>query len=230
MGMTLFYGRTKNDINLILGGNIMTVVGILGTVHGDEENRKKLGYPLELMKKAILDFKPDVICGEVRPEDWQKYCGDKSYSGYLGPFEYRFLILPLCKENNISFEPVDWFEDDLVNYQFDIIEDKEKEEYEKKQIKLFEELLEKGKQSPLPFNSFEFDRFVEGKHKYDESMGPIEYLVTWEARNYLMVRRIKAVIEKYKDKRILCTVGAEHNYFYHKELKKLDLELVYPLK
>jgi len=26
------------------------------------------------MEELIEEFKPDIICGEVRPEDWEKYC------------------------------------------------------------------------------------------------------------------------------------------------------------
>lgn len=209
----------------------MAVIGILGTIHGDDENRKKMGYPIEVMKEAILNFKPDVICGEVRPEDWEKYCTDNSYEGYLGPYEYRNLIIPLCRENNIVFEPVDWFEMDLVKYEFDSMPgDKEKEAYIKKIQEMYGEIFETAKKSTIPFNSFEFNELVIKKHAYQEEMEPIDNTVNWIARNYIMIARINNAAEKHGDKRILCTVGAEHVYFYHRELVKKGYDVIFPLK
>lgn len=42
--------------------------------------------------------------------------------------------------------------------------------------------------------------------------------------------RIRQTIENNRDKGILCTVGAEHNYFYYEELIKLGYDVVYPIK
>lgn len=74
------------------------------------------------MEGIIEQFEPDIICGEVRPEDWEKYCKNIKYEGYLGPNEYRSLIIPLCEKKGIKFIPVDWFEDDMVNnLSFEVI-------------------------------------------------------------------------------------------------------------
>lgn len=209
----------------------MTTIGILGAIHNDLEYRIKNGYPIEVMKKAIEDFKPDVICGEVRPEDWEEYCKDKNYDGYLGPFEYRHLIIPMCEKEGIEFVPVDWFERDLVKFQLDAgISEEEMKAYEEKVLKMYEEIFRVARESEIPFNSFEFDRLVKEKHEQELENEPIDYAVNWVARNHIMVARIRMAVEKYKGKRILCTVGAEHNYFYYEELKKLEYDVVYPLK
>ncbi len=59
---------------------MMPILGILGTIH-DDEMRKKFNYSLEKMEELIEKFNPDVICGEVRPEDWKKYCDNNEYEG-----------------------------------------------------------------------------------------------------------------------------------------------------
>ena len=209
----------------------MGVIGILGTIHNDLEYRKKMGYPIEIMEKAIRDFMPDVICGEVRPEDWQEYCKDKNYGGYLGPFEYRNLIIPLCEKHDMQFIPVDWFERDLINYSLDgEFSETEQKEYEEQIFKIYDEIFKVAKQSKIPFNSFEFDELIKEKHKIQNEKEPIDNIVNWITRNHIMIARIKNAIENNKEKRILCTVGSEHNYFYYEELKKLGYEVVYPLK
>jgi hypothetical protein len=209
----------------------MCVIGILGTIHNDLEYRKKMGYPIEVLEEAIKDFLPDVICGEVRPEDWEVYCKDKSYDGYLGPFEYRNLIIPLCEKHHIQFVPVDWFERDLINYSLDgQLSEIQQKNYEKEIMKIYDEIFRIAIQSKIPFNSFEFNELVKEKHKLQNEKEPIDNIVNWITRNYIMIARIKNAIENNKGKRILCTVGAEHNYFYYEELKKLGYAIVFPLK
>lgn len=209
----------------------MSLLGILGTVHGDYEKRIQLGYSAELLQKVILDFKPDIICGEVRPEDWQKYQVDKNYSGYLGPFEYRNIILPLCEKNGIVFEPVDWFEEDLFNYDFDMEIPKEQlEDVQNYLTELDNKVLEIGKASSLPYNCVEVNEHVKAKHIKTRDIIPIEDLVTWEARNHIMIARIRKVVDASVNKRILCTAGFEHAYFYCEQLMKLGYKVMFPVR
>ena len=212
------------------GVDTMSLLGILGTVHGDYEKRIQFGYSAELLQKVILDFKPDIICGEVRPEDWQKHQIDKNYAGYLGPFEYRNIILPLCEKNDIVFEPVDWFEDDLINYDFDMHISKEELEGLYNCInELNNKLFEIGKSSSLPYNSFEMNEHIKAKYIKMRDIIPIEDLVTWEARNHIMLARIRRVADVSTDKRILCTVGFEHTYFYYEQLIKCGYNVKFPV-
>lgn len=68
----------------------MTTVGILGVVH-DDELRQKYNLSLEFIKTLILDFNPDVICGEVLPSSWEHYKKDRTYRGYWGePYRVTF--------------------------------------------------------------------------------------------------------------------------------------------
>jgi hypothetical protein len=207
-----------------------TVVGILGTVHS-EELRNEYRYPLALLEKKILEFKPDIICGEVRPEDWEQYLANPDYSGYLGPSEYRECIIPLCKQHNIEFVPVDWFEWDAVNLDhFVDYSEKEQQMLEQKLTEMYETIFAKVHTGKTPFNSLEMDKYVKVKHEWLFKVNPVVQNITWIARNQLMILRIKKVIDANPGKRILCIIGAEHNYYYHENLKKLDhIDLYYPL-
>jgi hypothetical protein len=209
----------------------MAIVGILGTIHGDDSFRAQKEYTLEMMKEVIEEFNPDIICGEVRPEDWTKYCNDKNYSGYLGPEEYRGLIIPYCENEGIEFVPVDWYEEDMVDWDYmKSHSESEKEKFIKNLEIIYEKIWSIGKKSLLPMNSFELDKIIIQKQDLLNSLNPVMHNVYWIARNQLMIERIKKVIENNSSKKILCTVGAEHNYFYYNELKKLNCKLIYPLK
>lgn len=209
----------------------MSVLGILGTMHS-EEIRKEANYTLKDLKELILEFKPDIICGEVRPEDFEKYLKDKNYDGYLGPNEYKRCIIPLCEKHNIKFIPVDWFEEDIARLNY--LEDKSEEEIEDIN-RIFEsitkEYIEIGKRSKIAFNSFEFNEFIQGKQNFQQELNPKVHNIYWTARNQIMIERIKNALKENESKKVLCTVGCEHNYFYYKELKSLnDWQIIYPLK
>lgn len=149
----------------------MTTLGIIGTVHTDEL-REVFHFPLSLLEELIVEFQPDLICGEVRPTDWESYVQHRNaYKGYLGPSEYRTTIIPLCEEMGIDFHPIDWFDDSLTKLDH-------------------------------------FEAYSEEEQKSLEQQ-----------------------LSTHRDKRILCTVGFEHNYYYYEELSKINLvKLHYPLR
>jgi hypothetical protein len=213
------------------GEIIMTTVGILGTIHGEDSFREELGYTLEAMKQAIINFNPDIICGEVRPEDWDKYCYDRNYSGYLGPNEYKRMIIPYCESRGIQFKPIDWFEDDMVSMDYlRKYNETQKNEFSKKIDDMKQKMWEIGKKSKLPLNSLEFNEIAMQLQGLLYSIEPTIQNILWIARNQLMIERIKKVIKNNPDRRILCTAGAVHIYFYYNELKTLDCDLVFPIK
>jgi len=208
----------------------MSVLGILGTIHSDEM-RKEYDFSLKKMGELIEQFEPDIICGEVRPEDWEKYCNNNEYEGYLGPSEYRELIIPLCERKGIKFIPIDWYEDDMVDMDyFKGKSELEINDLEKQFESIMNVYIEVAKKSTIPFNSLAFNDVVKSKQDFQNSINPEVHNVYWTCRNQLMTYRIKKVLDANKGKRVLCTVGAEHNYFYCKELQAIDWKMIYPLK
>jgi hypothetical protein len=208
----------------------MNIVGVLGTIH-DEQMRKESGYTLERLKEIILSFKPDIICGEIRPIDWNKYIEQEVYNDYLGPNEYRKLIIPLCDEHDIHFIPIDWFTDHLVHLKYsDGMSKEEIEEAEKYFNTIFEQYMKVGMSSELPFNSSEFNDFIKAKQEYQENLNAEVHGEYWLKRNEMMLSQIKKVMMDYEEKRILCTVGCEHVYKFLEELKKSECKLEFPLK
>lgn len=208
-----------------------TVVGILGAVHTDEM-RLILGYSLDMLRDVILEFDPDVICGEVRPEDWARYQEDQTYPGYLGPSEYRGCIIPLCEEKGIEFVPVDWFEDDLTQLDYERgLTSEEIKNSDKELERLYDVIFQEAKTSSIPFNSKDCDLAVKRKMKWLEQLNPTCYNLDVVVRNQIMVERIRKAIEKHRGKPILLIAGAEHNVFYYEALKNEDsVKLVYPLR
>lgn len=209
----------------------MTTVGVLGSIHKFHKDLE-YEYSLKDLREIIIDFRPDIICGEVRIKDWMRYKKDRGYEGYLGPMEYLELIIPLCEEKEIEFIPVDWFEDDLVQ-EGDFFFNKSEKEidlYESKMSGIMKEYFLVGKQSELSFNSHEFNELVEKKQEIQRDFNPEFHNITWRIRNDLMIAKVRRTIRQNPDKRILCIVGAEHNYLYLKQLsQQKNIDLNFPI-
>ncbi|WP_226577417.1 hypothetical protein [Halobacillus litoralis] len=211
----------------------MTTVGILGMTH-DEEMQKKYRYPLSLVEKLIEEFNPDVICGEVHPKSWELYLIEGKPYGILGETqeEYPSLIFPYCEKNNISFIPVNWFEEDVFEEEpFDRYGVEKRKLLEKEHMQWQEEQLSAWNADRIPLNSFEYDEVTEKMYKWLHTVNPDVQNVVWNARHFIMLARVKNAVRKYEGKRILCIHGADHNYWYYKTLAEEDnIELVYPLR
>ncbi|MGA4718609.1 hypothetical protein ACOZ9X_01275 [Fictibacillus nanhaiensis] len=66
----------------------------------DEEMQKKYNYMLSLVEELIIEFKPDVICGEVHPLSWELYLNNGDPQGILGETQKEHRIsksnIPFC--------------------------------------------------------------------------------------------------------------------------------------
>ncbi|WP_440118998.1 hypothetical protein [Paenibacillus sp. QZ-Y1] len=211
----------------------MIVVGILGTIH-NQELREKYGSTLSIYEELIREFNPDMICGEVHPQSWSKYLKDKSEKGYWGEpaSEYWELIFPLCEERNIEFVPIDWFELDVWNNfdPFNGCSDEKRKDLEKMDGEWFSKQMNTHACGEIPFNSIEFDGITKQKYEWLEQVNPEAHNFRWVVRNQIMIQRVKNTYHSNRGKRILCIVGADHNYIFSEELMKEPIELIYPLR
>jgi len=212
----------------------MEVVGILGVVH-DEELRVQHHLTLETIERLIVDFDPDVICGEVLPSSFEKYKKEPANRGYWGepPSEYYDLIFPLCEEKKIKFVPMDWVELDVWN-DFDPLRSytgSEKEQLENEMERWWHKQLAASGKGAIPFNTEAFDHVTRLKYQWLKKLDQKAHAIRWECRHEIMLQRIINAIKDNADARILCIVGADHNHALYEGLMPLNhIQLIYPLK
>jgi len=209
-------------------------VGILGVVH-DDALRFQYDLTLEVIKELILDFDPDVICGEVLPTSFEKYKKDSDNRGYWGepPSEYYELIFPICNQQKIKFVPIDWVELDIWN-DFDPLRDYsglEKEHLEKELEIWWEKQKEAATKGEIPFNTAAFDTVTKQKYQWLKKLDQNSHCIRWECRHLIMLQRIRNAIKDNPNGKILCIVGADHNHILKEELNNLkDVQIIYPLR
>lgn len=212
----------------------MTIVGILGTIH-DPELRERYHCSLTLYQELIKEFNPEIICGEVHPQSWLKYIKDKNDKGYWGEpaSEYWDLIFPLCEEHHIPFVPIDWFELDVWNSfdPFSSYPEEKRKELEQKDNEWFAKQMSTHSIGRVPFNSNEFDEITKQKYEWLYQINPKAQNFRWVIRNQIMIQRVKNTYQSNPGKRILCIVGADHNYIFKEELnQEANLVVKYPLR
>lgn len=207
----------------------MSVIGILGTIH-DDDLRKTINYPLSLIRDVIIKFAPDIICGEVRPEDWKQYQKNKFYTGYLGPSEYRKTIIPLCEQTGITFHPTDFFKDEHIRMNhFAPFSQEEQSKLVSVLMEKYEYMFKTTEKDSIPFNSDQLNCLIEKKQEWLRQINPEVQSIIWDQRNEEMINNIRNIVNENQGKKILITVGAEHSYVFIKALKQSNNEIVFPL-
>lgn len=212
----------------------MTVLGILGVVH-DDALRQKYNLSLDFIKELIVEFDPDIICGEVLPGSWDQYKQDSNRRGYWGEpaSEYWDLIFPLCQERKIEFVPIDWVELD-VWLDFDPFHGYDEHNRQALNAELeqwFQRQLATCDAGAIPFNSVEYDTVTKQKYEWLERINPQSHVFRWVCRHLIMIQRVKNAMKQHAGKRILCIAGADHNHaLYEGLIQEKDTRLVYPLR
>lgn len=222
------YQHISQPTNVQKRGATMSVIGLLGTTH-NEGFRERYHYPLSLLRELILEFEPDIICGEVLPENWVAYQTKDAEVGYVGESEYNEVISPLVQDTGIRFEPIDWYEEDVWQDPFDLYPD-DKESLEKQLDDWDEKIRATWNRGHIPFNSPEYDRLAKEKYDWLYQLNPDVQNVQWVCRNQIMAQRVRNVIRNNPGKRTLCVVGADYNYMLRELLQSESWQLVYPVR
>ncbi len=77
---------------------VRTRIAVLGTLA--ELHQEPIKYDLKTLRRLVKDLQPDLLCAEIRPEDWQS--GDLS----TALPEYREVLVPLSRQTDIVIVPV----------------------------------------------------------------------------------------------------------------------------
>lgn len=198
---------------------------VIGTIHQRHQINKNYSYAHIL--QILNTFDPDIICVEIRPEEFR----EKLY------LKEMVLATIWGMENGKSVYPIDWWTEG--NHREERKKYMKTSEYAEKNSVL-ETLFDKSKIIPTFKRNFgeweEFSRtqdysFFNGKeyNSFKNEAYRISHEVYgdhcmngyWQTRNLNMFSRIKTAIEENQGKKIIILTGADHKYFFDRELEKL---------
>ncbi len=204
---------------------------VVGTIH--QKHRANERYSYRHILQILDTFNPDVICVEIRPEEFRK----KLY------LKEMVLAAIYGLEHGKKVYPIDWWTEG--NSREERKKYMETSEYTEKN-KLLENLTEKNtiiqafKKNYGEWEEFSTAQdysFFSGQEYNDfkSEAADISLYVYgnhcmngyWQTRNQNMFARIKKVIEENKGKRIIVLTGADHKYFFDRALENLpELDVV----
>ena len=149
-------------------------IGLFASVHSSSV-LADCGYDENRIIQLFDKFCPDIICGEVRKEDYE------NNAAYQGPGEYRRYIFEYCEKRGIKFEPCDWFDEQTIsaNHLLQAADFQNTEEFSC----IMEKYMEAGKKSIIPFNSDDYNNIVKTKQDFQKECNPEIHKIVWEKRN-----------------------------------------------
>jgi len=201
-----------------------TEVMVLGTIH--ELHKTNSNYSYNHINAILKAYQPDVICVEIRPDDFET----KPY------LKEMMLATIFGKEHNIPVFPIDWWTENMQKQAFEAFQTSAYKEKERlldslmatnNIIRNFESeydvypIILKDNPSWKFINDTVFNNFICERNKLAlEVMKDGPETMFMNTRNRKMVERIHKVINKNRGKRIIVLTGGEHKYFFDKELTK----------
>ena len=210
---------------LLLFNNLQkkTEVLVIGTLHHNHLNNANYSY--EHIVQAIAAYNPDVICVEIRPEEFRN-------ERYL--LEMMMATIYGLKRSKKVY-PIDWWEENTRALQREL---SKKQEYQKKQsivksleaenkiIQNFNEkypnIWNKPKDYSYTFwNGEEFNNYINESYKISiQVFGDSPINLNYLTRNQNMLNHINKAIGENKGKKIVILTGIEHKHFFDNALSK----------
>ena len=207
-----------------------TEVLVVGTIHG--MHRDNPNYPYESIVRILETFDPDVVCVEIRPEDFRR----RSYLTEM------MLATIWGIEADRSVVPIDWWDsknnarDERSEYQ--TTEEYRLEEAEIERLERESEVIrafqrQYGKEKKIWrqakkryatfWNGAAFNDYVhEGYRISMDVFGDSCVNLYYQTRNDRMLKRILHAIAANPGKRVIVLTGAEHKHYFDDALGSQD--------
>jgi hypothetical protein len=213
-------------------------VMVLGTIHGVHYNNPN--YNFDHIIQIIETYNPEVICVEIRPQDFRKvlYLTEMVSATIYG------------LKRNIKVYPIDWWPENTglsrdAYMKTDEYKEKEKIEVSKEKESIVIQSFNnkygdwKNYSSIQGFdfwNNEDYNKYWEEVYRISMEVygdGPIN--LYYETRNNKMLGMIKNVVAENSGKKIMVLTGSEHKHYFDKSLSKennvelLQLKGILPL-
>jgi tetratricopeptide (TPR) repeat protein len=222
-------GNTQNKVDAL----------VVGTIHNQHAVSN---YTYNDLLRVLQTYKPDLICVEIRPEDFR-----------IKPYLREMMLATQYGDlNGIKVEPIDWYDDNnndrvlsdslsrLDHYKkLSVLEDSllKRDQEIQKFYKIYDEDIYKNKQLDLMFwNGKDYNNIVRLSYKISlEVYGDSPFNLHYLTRNRNMLKLINEAITKHDSRRVIVLTGGEHKSFFDDSLsvrqnvRLLSIESLLPL-
>ncbi len=215
------------------GQNIVTVVG---AIHGQHKRSER--YSLEILQKAIREFKPDIIMVELPPDRFEtafdnfKQFGEVRESRADDFPELVDVVFPLRAELDFEMIPVAAWTQDIADnrrateqrIKADPVRASDWASYQTA-IKAYGQGVAGRSDDPAFIHSTAYDQAVKARQQtYDMLFGADLGAGGWKAINAAHISKMNTALDgiKGQEKRVLILFGAWHKYKILEALEPRD--------
>ncbi len=198
---------------------IKSRVAVLGTLA--ELHQEPIKYNLKTLRQLVKEIEPDLLCAEIRPNDWQ--AGDLSRM----PPEYAEALVPLARRTNIIIVPVS------CSTGRELVAPRGRHWLRLRggivrllngQLRLMQRLAN----GPETINSGSFGMFCDTVCSLTAWVCGPEARQRWDESNRAILDNVLAAIRRDPGSRVLVTVDCRRRHRLEHSLRNLpDVELVH---
>ncbi len=211
-----------------------TEVLVVGTIHGRHATHPSYSY--RHLARVFEDFDPDVICVEIRPEDFRRsYYLTEMVMATTWGLEHDRVVVPIdwwdsannARDERARFEQADEYpalarEEERLRKASRIIRDHERQygSYKKFSRRIH-------RYGPAFFNGEDYNDYVRESYRISEEVfGDSAVNLYYRSRNDRMLQRIEAAMAEHVGARVLVVTGAEHKHYFDDALgRRKDVTL-----
>lgn len=198
---------------------IKTRIAVLGTL--SEFHKQPIKYDLACLYRLIEELEPDLLCAEIRREDWES--GDLSHASV----EYRDSIVPLWQKTDIVIVPIDGppgselvvlQQGPLLGLRSHIVS----------RLNDLLGVLQRIASGPRAINSGLFGALCHSICSITALVCGKQTHQSWKERNRKLLQNILWTVQHDPGRRILVTVDCRRKHLLDHELRKVkEVELVH---
>lgn len=210
------YTVSERDRNDTL--TIKSRVAILGTLA--DLHQEPIKYNLRALRRLVKELKPDLLCAEIHPDDWQ--VGDLSQL----PPEYRESLIPLSRRTDIIIIPISHSRDrELVAPM-----GRRWLSFRQKLVRLLNgqlRIIQRLANGPRAINSGAFGLVCNSMCSLTAWVCGPEARLAWDVSNQAILDNIIEVVQRDPGRRVLVTVDCRRRHRLERRLREVDeVELV----
>jgi len=207
-----------------------TQVLVVGTIHNLHQGNAN--YPFESFVRILETFDPDVVCVEIRPEDFRRraYLTEMMLASIWG-LEAGRTVVPIDwwdSKNNARDERDDYQQTGEYALKQDEVERLERQSdilraFQRQHGKDKKIWKRAKKQYATFWNGADFNDYVrEGYRISLEVFGDSCVNLYYETRNSRMLHRIDGALASHAGERVIVLTGAEHKHYFDDALSARD--------
>lgn len=194
-------------------------VAVLGTLA--DLHQEPIRFNLKTLRRLVKELKPDLLCAEIHPNDWQRSDWDRMMP------EYKEALVSLSRRSDIIIVPVS------SSNERELIAPWDQRWYRLRSwiVRLLNgqlRFMQRVANGPRAINSGVFSWLCDGTCSLTAWVCGPEARQAWDKNNEVILNNILAAVQRDPGRRVLVTVDCRRRHRLEKQLRRAPgIDLVF---